>query len=93
MKLQPNVGSDRSWVWKTAADYSEDPPTSETLAIRFANSDLAKEFKVAFEDARKSNEELSSKAAPPEQPEPASTEAKEEVEAEIKEEAEEGAAE
>jgi hypothetical protein len=48
---------------------------------------------VAFEDARKSNEELSSKAAPPEQPEPASTEAKEEVEAEIKEEAEEGAAE
>lgn len=39
MKLQPNVGSDRSWVWKVAADYSEDPPTSETLAIRFANSD------------------------------------------------------
>jgi Ran-binding protein 1 len=39
MRLQPNVGSDRSWVWKVAADYSEDPPTSETLAIRFANSD------------------------------------------------------
>ena len=41
MKLQPNVGSDRSWVWKVAADYSEEPPTSETLAIRFANSDRA----------------------------------------------------
>ena len=26
-------------MWKVAADYSEDPPTSETLAIRFANSD------------------------------------------------------
>ena len=39
MKLQPNVGSDRSWVWKVAADYSEEPPTSETLAIRFANSE------------------------------------------------------
>ncbi|SRR6266436_2613361 len=39
MKLQPNIGSDRSWVWKVAADYSEDPPTSETLAIRFANAD------------------------------------------------------
>jgi Ran-binding protein 1 len=39
MKLQPNIGSDRSWVWKVAADYSEEPPTSETLAIRFANSD------------------------------------------------------
>ena len=39
MKLQPNIGSDRSWVWKVAADYSENPPTAETLAIRFANSD------------------------------------------------------
>jgi Ran-binding protein 1 len=39
MKLQPNIGSDRSWVWKVAADYSESPPTSETLAIRFANSE------------------------------------------------------
>lgn len=26
-------------MWKVAADYSETPPTSETLAIRFANSD------------------------------------------------------
>ncbi|CAL1700559.1 unnamed protein product [Somion occarium] len=39
IKLQPNVGSDRSWVYKVAADYSEEPPTSETLAIRFANSE------------------------------------------------------
>jgi hypothetical protein len=38
MRLQPNIGSDRSWVWKVVADYSEDPPTSETLAIRFANA-------------------------------------------------------
>ena len=38
MHLQPNIGSDRSWVWKVAADYSESPPTAETLAIRFANS-------------------------------------------------------
>ena len=39
MKLQPNIGSDRSWVWKVAADYAETPATSETLAIRFANSE------------------------------------------------------
>ena len=39
MKLQPNIGSDRSWVWKVTADYAEVPPTAETLAIRFANSD------------------------------------------------------
>ncbi|TFY61063.1 hypothetical protein EVJ58_g4743 [Rhodofomes roseus] len=58
MKLQPNIGSDRSWVWKVAADYSESPPTSETLAIRFANADHASEFKVAFEDAQKANVNL-----------------------------------
>jgi Ran-binding protein 1 len=39
MKLQPNIGSDRSWVYKVHADYSETPPTSETLAIRFGNAD------------------------------------------------------
>lgn len=39
MKLQPNIGSDRSWVWKVAADFAENPATAETLAIRFANSD------------------------------------------------------
>ncbi|KAH7869467.1 Ran binding domain-containing protein [Lentinula edodes] len=33
MRLQPNIGSDPSWVWKVAAEYSETPPTSETLAI------------------------------------------------------------
>ncbi|KAG8702600.1 single stranded nucleic acid binding protein, partial [Ceratobasidium sp. 423] len=39
MKLQPNVGSDRSWVWKVAADISDGEPTAETLAIRFANKE------------------------------------------------------
>ncbi|KAF9780282.1 ran/spi1 binding protein [Thelephora terrestris] len=89
MKLQPNVGSDRSWVWKVAADYSEDPPTSETLAIRFANSDFADNFKKAFEDAQKSNAELTPKPAPPDESEPAPAEAKEEEEAETKETKEE----
>lgn len=39
MKLQPNVGSDRSWVWNTAADVSEGEPEAQTLAIRFSNSE------------------------------------------------------
>lgn len=40
MKLSPNVGSDRSWVWNTAMDVSENPAGEpQTLAIRFANSD------------------------------------------------------
>ncbi|KAH8982386.1 ran/spi1 binding protein [Lactarius akahatsu] len=60
MRLQPNIGSDRSWVWKVVADYSEDPPTSETLAIRFANSEYAGQFKKAFEDAQVNNAKLAS---------------------------------
>lgn len=39
MRLQPNIGSDRSWVWKVAADVSDGEPTAETLAIRFANAE------------------------------------------------------
>lgn len=39
MKLAPNVGSDRSWVWNTTADVSEGEPEAQTLAIRFANSE------------------------------------------------------
>jgi Ran-binding protein 1 len=41
MKLSPNVGSDRSWVWNAAADVSEGEPEAQTLAIRFANSENA----------------------------------------------------
>lgn len=39
MKLSPNVGSDRSWVWNATADVSEGEPEAATLAIRFANSE------------------------------------------------------
>lgn len=39
MKLAPNVGSDRSWVWNVAADVADGETTAETLAIRFANSE------------------------------------------------------
>ncbi|PCH41230.1 hypothetical protein WOLCODRAFT_24586 [Wolfiporia cocos MD-104 SS10] len=88
MKLQPNIGSDRSWVWKVAADYSESPPTSETLAIRFANVENATQFKEEFEKAQKANASLAS--APAEQAEEPATDAKEES-SETKEEVKEGA--
>lgn len=55
MRLQPNIGSDRSWVWKVTADYTEDPPTAETLAIRFGSPEVANEFKRQFELAQKLN--------------------------------------
>jgi len=60
MRLQPNIGSDRSWVWKVAADVSDGVPSSETLAIRFANSDNANLFKKEFEDAQAINSGLTS---------------------------------
>ncbi|KAF9008751.1 RanBP1 domain-containing protein [Cyathus striatus] len=100
MRLQPNIGSDRSWVWKVAADYSETPPTSETLAIRFANSDNAHQFKTAFEDAQKNNVTLIKGEAPTEtneendeesEKEKASEEKTEEAKEEKAEEAEEKA--
>ncbi|BCR88677.1 Ran GTPase-binding protein YRB1 [Aspergillus chevalieri] len=56
MKLSPNVGSDRSWVWNATADVSEGEPEAATLAIRFANSENANLFKDAFEKARQENE-------------------------------------
>ncbi|KAK5456153.1 Ran GTPase binding protein Sbp1 [Exophiala xenobiotica] len=58
MKLSPNVGSDRSWVWNCAADVSEGEPEAQTLAIRFGNSENANLFKEAFIKAQQENEAL-----------------------------------
>jgi len=62
MKLSPNVGSDRSWVWNAAADVSEGEPEASTLAIRFANSENANAFKDAFMKAQEENEKIFAKA-------------------------------
>ncbi|EME85723.1 uncharacterized protein MYCFIDRAFT_111801, partial [Pseudocercospora fijiensis CIRAD86] len=58
MKLSPNVGSDRSWVWNAAADVSEGEPEAQTLAIRFGNAENANLFKEAFIKAQQENEAL-----------------------------------
>ena len=58
LKLAPNVGSDRSWVW-TALDVAEGEPVMETLAIRFANAENANLFKENFEKCQQKNAELS----------------------------------
>ncbi|KAF5322410.1 hypothetical protein D9619_001006 [Psilocybe cf. subviscida] len=89
MRLQPNVGSDRSWVWKVAADYSEHPPTSETLAIRFANPENAGLFKTAFEDAQKTNISLGKPAEAKESTEESAEDVKEDKEETEEKEAEE----
>lgn len=47
--LTPNVGSDRSWVWN-CFDYAGGEQLEETtFALRFADSEIAKEFKEKFE--------------------------------------------
>ncbi|KAI9671399.1 MAG: hypothetical protein M1831_004308 [Alyxoria varia] len=58
MKLSPNVGSERSWVWNAAADVSEGEPEAQTLAIRFANAENANAFKEAFLKAQQENEKF-----------------------------------
>ena len=39
MELKPNAGSDRAWVWNTLADYADECPKPELLAIRFLNAE------------------------------------------------------
>jgi len=63
MKLAPNVGSDRSWVWSVAADVADGEATAETLAVRFGNSENAQLFKQAFESAQASNAALGSSSS------------------------------
>ncbi|KGG50127.1 hypothetical protein DI09_88p90 [Mitosporidium daphniae] len=55
MKLVPNVGSDRSWVWSTPADVSDGEPNAELLAIRFGTPEIAQTFKIKFEEAQQLN--------------------------------------
>lgn len=47
INLQPNVGSDRSWLW-TTDDYSEGEYVETTFACRFQDTDKANEFKEQF---------------------------------------------
>ncbi|KAF2740182.1 Ran-specific GTPase-activating protein 1 [Polyplosphaeria fusca] len=61
MKLQRNVGSDRSWVWNAAADVSEGEPEALTLAIRFANAEIAEGFAKKFIEAQQDNMKLFAK--------------------------------
>lgn len=52
MDLKPNAGSDRAWVWNTLADYADECPKAELLAIRFLNAENAQKFKVKFDECK-----------------------------------------
>jgi len=49
IKLEPNAGSDRSWVW-CAFDFASGELLETVFAIRFADSDIANDFKKIFEE-------------------------------------------
>lgn len=57
IKLEPNAGSDRSWVW-SAFDFAEGELVETVFALRFADSEIAEKFKVAFEAAQKEMDSL-----------------------------------
>ncbi|KAJ7858900.1 hypothetical protein B0H13DRAFT_1447216, partial [Mycena leptocephala] len=56
MQLQPNIGWDRSWLWKVPTGLSH--PKAKTLAFRFANPNRAVQFKIAFEDGQRQHSKL-----------------------------------
>ncbi|KAI8849081.1 RanBP1 domain-containing protein [Chytridium lagenaria] len=61
INLQPNIGSDRSWVWTVGADFAEGESRAELLAVRFANSENAELFKKELIAAQKLNKEIEDK--------------------------------
>ncbi|KAJ8031003.1 E3 SUMO-protein ligase RanBP2 [Holothuria leucospilota] len=59
VNLQPNKGSERSWVWQ-AMDSSDGDPQNEQLAVRFKTEDAAREYKEVVDEAKKDLLELTS---------------------------------
>lgn len=57
IKLEPNVGSDRSWVW-SAFDFAEGELVETVFAMRFGDSDKAQEFKKKFTECQEEMEKL-----------------------------------
>eukprot|EP00816_Leptocylindrus_hargravesii_P005023 CAMPEP_0196807254 /NCGR_PEP_ID=MMETSP1362-20130617/7213_1 /TAXON_ID=163516 /ORGANISM="Leptocylindrus danicus, Strain CCMP1856" /LENGTH=207 /DNA_ID=CAMNT_0042181093 /DNA_START=71 /DNA_END=694 /DNA_ORIENTATION=- len=57
IKLAPNAGSDRSWVW-SAFDFSGGELEETVFALRFADSDVAKAFQDKFVEGQAIMEKL-----------------------------------
>jgi len=55
--LEPNVGSDRSWVW-SAFDFASGELVETVFAIRFGDSEIATVFKKTFEDSQHEMEKI-----------------------------------
>uniref|UniRef100_A0A1E1XIU8 Ran-specific GTPase-activating protein n=1 Tax=Amblyomma aureolatum TaxID=187763 RepID=A0A1E1XIU8_9ACAR len=53
MELKPSHGSDKAWVWSTLADFADEEPKPELLALRFGSVENAQKFKEKFDEAKK----------------------------------------
>ncbi|KAL9645561.1 hypothetical protein ABK040_000624 [Willaertia magna] len=52
MKLTPNVGSDKAWVYSCPSDYADNESKPEVFAVRFRDTETATEFKKKFEECQ-----------------------------------------
>jgi len=52
IRLEPNAGSDRSWVW-SAFDFSDGDLIETVFAMRFSDSEIAGKFKEKFAECQK----------------------------------------
>eukprot|EP00058_Branchiostoma_floridae_P002287 XP_002587775.1 hypothetical protein BRAFLDRAFT_228588 [Branchiostoma floridae] len=52
MEFKLNCGSDWALFWNVTADFADEEPKAELLAIRFANAENASEFKSKFDEAK-----------------------------------------
>ena len=57
IKLEPNAGSDRSWVW-SCYDFADGELEEKVFALRFANTEVADDFKGKYEEHQKEMEAL-----------------------------------
>lgn len=57
IQLEPNAGSDRSWVW-SCYDFAEGELEEKVFALRFSNSEVANEFKESYEKYQKEMEKV-----------------------------------
>ena len=48
MTLKPGSYPDRSWIWFTSADYSEEVAQPEMLCVKFKDPEVASDFKNTF---------------------------------------------
>jgi len=55
--LEPNAGSDRSWVW-SAFDFADGELVETVFALRFVDSEIAAGFLEKFQECQKDMEKL-----------------------------------